>query len=274
MKKILFPTDFSDNAKNALPYAIDLIKKNKGELTLLNVFEVPFMAPSNAFTTREETISIVTSELKKVALDKLNEVVVEENISEIDFACKAIDGGVQDEILEHAVKENVDLIVMGTKGESAKRGLFMGSVAKGVIQRSPCPVLAIPAEASFTAISKIVYATDLKTDETATVEYLVNFAKTYDATLVILHIDHENDLKEWSIDLLMDIVGNIKYPKIAFKEVVLNNVTEGINKYIEEHKPDMLAMTTHTTSLFNKIFHKSITKEMLLQTHIPLLAFN
>ena len=84
---------------------------------------------------------------------------------------------------------------MGTKGESADRGLFMGSITKAIIQHSPCPVLAIPEEASFRPVHKIVYATDLRQDETKVINYLVDFAKMYDATLVILHVDHEKKLK-------------------------------------------------------------------------------
>ena len=273
-KNILLPSDFSKNSDNAIAYAIDLVKKNEGELSLLHVFEVPFMAPSSAFTTREKTMKVVEEEMRKISQSKLESIIKNNNIDEVPKLTLLREGNVQEEILEVIKEGDIDLVIMGTKGETANRGLFMGSVAKEIVQHAPCPVLAIPDEASFDGINKIVYATDLQQDETNTINYMVEFAKLYDASLIILHVDHETEVKEWSIDLLMDMIEKTDYPKIAYKEMVLNDVAEGIDDYVEKNRPDILAMTTHTTTLYDKIFHKSITKQLLMHTHIPLLAFS
>jgi len=273
-KNILLPTDFSNNSENAIAYAADLVKRNEGELSILHVFDVPFMAPSSAFTTREKTMKNTEDDMRSISRSKLNDISSSSLVSDIPNLSLVRKGEIEEEILEVIKEGDIDLIVMGTKGQTADRGLFMGSVAKGIVQHAPCPVLAVPDEATFNGVTKIVYATDLQQDETITINYLVEFAKIYDASLIILHIDHENEVKEWSIDLLMDMIDKTSYPKIAYKEMVLNNVTQGINEYIEEHNPDILAMTTHTTTLYDKIFHKSITKQLLMHTHIPLLAFS
>jgi len=273
-KNILLPSDFSKNSSNAIAYAVDLAGKNEGELSLLHVFEVPFMAASSAFTTREKTMKVVEDEMRGISQSKLEDIIKENNVGVVPNLTLLRQGDTQIEILEVIKEGDIDLVVMGTQGETADRGMFLGSVAKGIVQHAPCPVLVVPEEATFNGINKIVYATDLQHDETDKVNYMVDFAKMYDATLIILHVDHENEVKEWSIEMLKDIIEKTNYPKIAYKEMIVNDVTEGINKYIEENKPDVLAMTTHTTTLYDKIFHKSITKQLLMHTHIPLLGFS
>lgn len=273
-QNILFPTDFSKNAANAVPYAVDLVEKSNGKLSLLNVYNIPLMVPANIFTSLDETMAYITKEIRGLALDKLKKIINDNNLSKIHHRCFVREGEVADKIIEITKKEAIDLIVMGTKGETAERDLFMGSITKAIIQHATCPVLAIPETATFNNISKIVYATDLQQDETNRISYLIEFAKIYDANLVILHIDHDEYVKEWSVDLLKDLITKTNYPKITYKEIILENVVEGINDYVEEYKPDVIAMATSITTLFDRIFHKSLTKKLLFHTAIPLLAFN
>lgn len=275
LKNILLPTDFSENAKNAIPYAIDLIKKNNAKLSLLHVYNIPLMAPTDIFTTSDNIMTYsITEDVRKLSSDKLKKIINNNQLSGIKHRCFIREGDVQNKIIKIIKKEAIDVIVMGTKGESTKRDLFMGSITKAIIQHATCPILVIPEKATFNTISKIVYATDLQQDESNMINYLVEFAKMYNANLVILHIDHDENIKKWSIDLLKDIINKSNYPKIDYKEIVLNDVVEGINNYVAEFKPDILSMTTNITTLFDKIFHKSLTKELLLHTHIPLLTFN
>lgn len=275
LKNILLPTDFSENAKNAIPYAIDLIKKNNAKLSLLHVYNIPLMAPTDIFTTSDNIMTYsITEDVRKLSSDKLKKIINNNQLSRIKHRCFIREGDVQNKIIKIIKKEAIDLIVMGTKGESAKRDLFMGSITKAIIQHATCPILAIPEKATFNTISKIVYATDLQQDESNMINYLVKFAKMYNANLVILHIDHDENIKKWSIDLLKDIINKSNYPKIDYKEIILKDIVEGINNYVAEFKPDILSMTTNSTTLFDKIFHKSLIKELLLHTHIPLLTFN
>jgi len=232
------------------------------------------MAPANAFTTREQTMSSIGEDVRSATRDKLKKIIDDNGLSEFQHRCFVREGSPEGQILDVIEDNMIHMAVMGTKGATAEKGLFMGSVTKGIIQNAPCPVLAIPEKASFGEISKIVYATDLQSDETSIIGFIIELAKLYDATLVILHVDHDSGNKEWSIEKLKNIVDKTNYSKIAYKEIVMTDISESINNYVKEQNANMLSMTTHTTSLFDKIFHHSLTNELLLHTHIPLLAFN
>ncbi len=274
IQNILFPTDFSNNAQNALPYAVDLVKKKQGKLSLLNVYDIPLMAPADAFGMSEDTMANVSQDMRATAQDKLKQIIEDNNLTDLRHRCFVREGVVEDEILQVIQKNDIHLVVMGTKGEASEQGLFMGSITKGVMQHAGCPVLAIPESAEYRQISTIVFATDLQHDESHMVNYMVGFARHYDAEIIVLHIDHDNNYKEWSIELLKNIIDKTDYPKITFKELVNKDTGEGINDYIAAQNPDLLSITTYTTTLFDKIFHKSLTKQMLLQSKIPLLIFN
>jgi nucleotide-binding universal stress UspA family protein len=274
LKNILFPTDFSVHADNALPYAVDLIKRNNGKFSLLNVYGKPMLDRDAVLTTDIETESESIEDTRPKSLVKLKQIIADNDLSGYQHRCFLREGKVVKQILKIIKQNPIHLVVMGTNAAGEEKGLFTGSLAQDVLQHAYCPVLAVPKEASFGNISKIVYATDLLANESPIINYVIGFAELYDAMLILLHIDRDEDNKEWSMEALKNIVNKTKYSNIAYKEIVKTDVAEGINGYLEEQKVDVLAMTTRTTSFFNQIFHNSLTTQTLLSTHIPLLVFN
>ena len=144
INKILYPTDFSEYSKAALPYAISLSKQNNAELYCLHVVEMPqeeylsgeYMLPLNASHVSEDQI-LKTSGAR---LDKF----VKENMSEITkVISKALIGTPFVEIIHYAKEQSIDLIVMGTHGHSALAAMLLGSVAEKVVRKAPCPVLTV-----------------------------------------------------------------------------------------------------------------------------------
>jgi nucleotide-binding universal stress UspA family protein len=69
------------------------------------------------------------------------------------------------------------------------------------------------------------------------------------------------------------LVQKSNYSKIIQSTILAKDVVNGINEYLEVNDIDLLAMTTHTKSLFERLFHKSITCQMLLHTHTPSFSF-
>lgn len=274
IENILFPTDFSENASNALPYVIDLVRKNNAKLSLLHVYDIPLAAPSSVFSTRVETMSSLSEEIRSKSLERLKEIIKAGDLEEVPHRCYIRQGSVQDEIQKIAKDQNVQLIVMGTKGKSAKRDILIGSIARKVMQQSTCPVLAIPEDASFHGISNIVHATDLLYNESVVLDFLTQLAKIYSAKLTLLHIDHDPEEVEKSRHALEEAIHAISHPDTGYKQLLVEGVLDGINEYVSGHEVDVLSMTTHNVTLFDKLFHNSITEKMLLHTHIPLLATN
>jgi len=271
-KRILLTTDFSESAHNALRYAVEFAEKCGAELCLLHVYETPLMAPVNVFTTLENTMVQVNEKMKEVVIEKLKQLKLKEASSVTSYSFLAKEGNINKQILNTISSESIDLVIMGTRGAYVDRGLFMGSTASYVVKHSPCPVLTIPIWAHFQPISKIVYATDLRYDESAIVAYLISVAKSFDAEVIILHIDDLLESAEWSQVLLREIVVKAAYDKISFKEIAREDVLMGINEFIYEYGVDVVATTTATTTFFDQLMHKSLTKEILLLFWVTILV--
>ena len=136
--KILVAMDGSDESMNAADYAIFISKEYNAELYALHVIR----ADVDLFGLHEasEYTTIMRSEGRKY-LNKVNLKANEKNIqikTEI-ISSTNIAGG----IVNYAEEENIDLIVIGTRGLSGFKKLLLGSVAANVVTYAHCPVLVV-----------------------------------------------------------------------------------------------------------------------------------
>jgi nucleotide-binding universal stress UspA family protein len=165
MRKILIPTDFSDNAWDALIYAIRLYNDVDCHFIILNTYKVSPSRITNAMNIVRNTkrYRVLKNEsesgLKKIELylkrNLLNKKHDYETISK---------SGSLVSILKHYVGEkNIDLIVMGTSGASGVKEIFMGSNTVDVIKNiDRCPIISVPEKYKYEEPEQIALATDLK----------------------------------------------------------------------------------------------------------------
>jgi nucleotide-binding universal stress UspA family protein len=144
LKKILYPTDFSEYSSAALPYAVHLTEQNKAQLYCLHVVEMP----QAEYLTGDYMIALETPHIPEEKVLKTFEArldrFVAENFSEIEkVTTKVIVGVPFVEIIRYTRDQSIDIIVMGTHGHSALAAMLLGSVAEKVIRKAPCPVLSV-----------------------------------------------------------------------------------------------------------------------------------
>lgn len=144
LKKIMYPTDFSEYSLAALPYAVGLVQQNDAELYCLHVVEMPqeeyliaeYKVPLNVPHVSEDKVL-------RTARARLERFVAE-NLSEIDkVTSRLLVGTPFVEIIRYARDHYIDLIVMGTHGHSEVASMPLGSVAEKVVSKAPCPVLTV-----------------------------------------------------------------------------------------------------------------------------------
>ncbi len=148
LKRILFPTDFSECADAAAAYACDLANRYDAELLVLHVIhdatlDVPDFGMGLAFPGYLENIPQRRKEITSAVQQSLDLL-----ISKFPEGSKAANGHVKfgnpiSEILEFAETQNIDLIVMGTHGRTGFSHAILGSVAERVLRHAHCPVLTI-----------------------------------------------------------------------------------------------------------------------------------
>jgi nucleotide-binding universal stress UspA family protein len=143
VKKVLWPTDFSDNAAAALPYVESLSQKYQTEVHVLYVIEeLGYHEPWYGEFDRSHIEKIHQWE-RETAEKRLDEIC-ESHLKGCPLYIKQIAiGDPAQEIIRYIEKEKPDMVVMATHG---RRGHFhFGSVAEKVVKTSPVPVVTIPA---------------------------------------------------------------------------------------------------------------------------------
>ena len=150
-KNILVPVDGSEHSSRAIKYATEIASKFNSKLTLLHAyfFTLPVTtspvlpeAPHYAVMT-QESINVLSQKTKKDA----NQILVQATnlVKEKNVIVKSLlrEGRVVPEIIKILETEKVDLIVMGARGISGIKKLFLGSTSEEVIKKANCPVLIV-----------------------------------------------------------------------------------------------------------------------------------
>ncbi|MCU0423882.1 MAG: universal stress protein [Bacteroidia bacterium] len=271
INNILFPTDFSAVAEQALKYAISLCDKCEAEIHILHVKQIPLTDPSFPADTFQNYVN----EIEAFEKEKWNEL--EQKIiipSGIKHTFHSVTGFVADEVVQFSDLNSIDLIIMGTTGASGLAEILIGSNTASVVGKTSTPLLVIPPSAGYAPLQHILYATDFSEPEYPAISRIIYFAEIFDAKLTILHVKTEFDRYFNSANhFLNKNKDNItrEYTLIHLDD---QDVFEAIDKFVNQEAIDLLVMAKHKRSFFDRLFHRSLSKRMAYHTKVPLLILN
>ncbi len=140
IKKILLPTDFTEGALAALPYASDLARSFGAKLYILHVIYDVSMATGlhvphvSVDAMNEEMQKSAEKEIKNFGAEMTEGITVETSV---------IMGVPYEEILTFSNENGIDMIIMGTHGRSGLDRVIFGSTAEKVVRNAGCPVLTV-----------------------------------------------------------------------------------------------------------------------------------
>ncbi|MBX3197872.1 MAG: universal stress protein [Labilithrix sp.] len=141
-KTILVPTDFSEPARVALDYAVQLAEKLGSSVHLVHAFEIPLVGfPDGVMTISAEMASRIIDAAQKA----LGELVQPYASRKVEIHTSLEQADPRDAVLAVAERLGADLIVMGTHGRRGIARALIGSVAESVVRTSSLPVLTLRA---------------------------------------------------------------------------------------------------------------------------------
>lgn len=142
-RKILVPLDGSERAEKALTHTVELARKLGSKVTLIHV--VPSLPPyvNTAVDRLGHAQQSIVDELIRNGKELLDQYASSVSDKGIEVDTYTVMGQPADEILEKAISENYDLIVLGSRGLGEIKGYIMGSVSNRVSRHASCPVLII-----------------------------------------------------------------------------------------------------------------------------------
>lgn len=274
MKKILVPCDFSKPAINAFRTALDLARRSKGSVYLLNVIELPAIHDPiimPVITFEKEFMK----ELKDKTIARFEKIISKYNTEDVAVKTDIDFGSPGRLIAEYARKKSMDIILMGTHGTTGIREYFIGSNAEKVIRFSKVPVL-ITRDYYRGEIENIVFPNNLETenqeDLIARVKDLQAFFKAK------IHIVYINTPATFTAD---DVTMNRlkEFAKaFGFRNYTLNvyNYVQqeaGIIHFTKSIKGDLIAMGTHGRKGIAHFLNGSLAEDVANHADTPIWTY-
>lgn len=261
LKRILFPTDFSATAEQALPFAIDLANRIGSHLQLLHAYEVrkissPFLDANH-----------YTLEMAEHNMARWAAIIKPQLENGAKLGTKIIAGDAIPTIIAETKHLTYDLIIMGTQGANNILQMLWGTHTSSVFKNTQVPLLVIPKEAVYRSFTKIVLAVDeAPTFNNDLLKPLVTIAKSYDAIVRVYHKDETNQGLNTAVDAYLAGIDRTYH-----YELDPDNLLESLDLFVKEHNIDLLCMIRRPRTFLEHIFHNSATAQEVFSATVPLL---
>ncbi|MEW6162806.1 MAG: universal stress protein [Nitrospirota bacterium] len=141
IKRILFPTDFSEGSSHALEYAIDMAKRYGAKLYLLHV--IYDVVKAGGLFIPHASLDEMYKDIEKAAKKEIDRYGLEQLRGQKDVQHTVLKGTPHEEIVKFAKDNRIDLIIMGSTIKKGVSRILFGSTATPVVRHSPCPVLIV-----------------------------------------------------------------------------------------------------------------------------------
>ena len=275
MRKIVFPTDFSENAFNALKYAVELLKYESCEFFLLHAY-------ADEVYNDETVLSRSLMDELKEKISKHAEIKLEETLAKIrdispnphhSFHKVASFGALVDEVNDLVDSENADLCIMGTRGKSDDRNINFGTNTLLVMKYVQCPVLSIPSDYQYNTPQNILFPTNfLVPYQKRELKLVSEIARVFGAEIHSLYISKypvESFRQKDNLNFLKEQFHNIKFQTHQVDGI---DKVSTIKDFIEEKKIDILVMVNSRHSELENILFEGTLDKIGLNPKIPLLV--
>lgn len=284
--KIILSTDFSEENKVLLPYAIDFLKDTGGEIIIFHAYMDNIFIGSNSYPGNMDTDNYFTTEIL-IELEKNSQQIMEEKTQYLVDLIKEecanniavrpilVSGDPEEELIELSKKENPDLILMGTRGKGGKRFLE-GSLVKSVMTRCDVPMLFIPNGYNWRESKEVVYATDFSENDIITIDRIFNILKPYKPHIHVIHFMEDTDNPSESIQMEQLEQAFLKKEfegEIHFQLVHTDNAPQALKIFCERNDISLSSFIAYRKGFFDFMFKEKLDKDAFFNLNIPMLTF-
>ena len=257
---IILLTDFSDPAKNAIKYAIDAFGDG-AEYHLVNAY---YARTSSA--TLLDLNDMLAKESEQGLTEEKQWVLNEYPNLSLNVKTHSVFGSPVDAIKKMKRSGDYDIVIMGTKGASGVDAVLFGSVASSIIRSTTVPVISIPPEYSFAGFENIVFATDGKAlDDFNIIAPISKLQKQFNSEVTLFSVNTTE--KEFDWDEMKIHIENAHYATVDG-----GDVAEEVTNFCQEKNAELLVILPKHTGFFDRLFHKSVSKELVEQAKMPILS--
>jgi nucleotide-binding universal stress UspA family protein len=272
MKKILVPTDFSDCADNATEVAAQISRKTGATLCLLHVISIPVYGKANSFEFHSKSAEgIFWMKLAKESFQKLLARPYMKDVNTVEIIQFE---NVYKTIAAQANEHDIDLLVMGSHGDSGAHEVFIGSNAEKVVRLVDCPVLTIKKRHENFDLNTVIFASNFFGEAKDNFNRLFSFIELFNAKLHLVKINTpvHFETSTYSNQLMDDFIKEWDLKNVEKHIHNERGVQIGLHVMSKELNADLIAMETHGKSGITRFFMGSHTEGVVNHIELPVLS--
>lgn len=275
MKKIILPTDFSENAFNAIKYAQQLFRDEECTFYVLNtytptIYQAEYVLHSPGQIGLGDLYKSNSMELLEEVKAKM---IRNHNNPKHTINTHAAFNMVADEVKDMVEKEGADLVVMGTQGATGAKEILFGTHAVHVIKQVPCPVLVVPSGYEYEMPKEILFPTDYEVEyEKLPLQILLDIANLHQASVEIAHISTGYELtgiQETNRKKLGKLLGKIAH---FFHDLPSQEIITAVNTFQEKTRVNILVMVRNKHTFVERLFIEPVVKKIAFHIKIPFMV--
>jgi nucleotide-binding universal stress UspA family protein len=275
MLRILLPTDFSENSYEAIQYALKTFEGVASKFYLLHTYMPPvyhaeYLVGSPGLIGLGDVIREAAVENLDILKKRIEKEYPNNNHT---FICIASLNTLTGEITRMVTDENLDLIVMGTKGATGAKEILFGTNTVDIIKRAKCPVIAVPPNFEYEVPKEILFPTDYEVDfKTAPLKVLLTIAQQHISSIEVLHVSNGYDLTEKQLKNQKKLEKELKGVAHLFHNLSNQEIITAINNFQLKHKMNLLVMLQNKHTFIERLFIEPTIKKIGFHITIPFMV--
>lgn len=279
MKTYLVPTDFSDVSTNTAEFAAALSHQTKVEhIILLNAYyvsEYETLLPNpDMVLLREQDIEDEAAD-RIAKLEKLKADLLKKVREGVEISVRLSRSHLLRGVVETVGKMQVDLVILGSHGNSSKADSDIGSHVVKIAKACPVPVVVVPPGYKFDGIKRVVVACDFKkVKETAPVEGLKQLLERTGSELLAVNVGREAELEGADAENMAketELYGMLKEHHPNYYYINNPDVMNGILEFATQHDARLVIALPRKYSFFQSLMHNSISQKLAENARVPVL---
>ncbi len=276
MKNILVPCDFSEQARQAFRFALDISRKNKGKIHLVHVVELP-VVHEPVFMPVYSFEEVLVKEFREKAEKEFKKLTSKHAVQGDKIITQILFGGTFQMLQDYIQANAIDLVLMGTRGASGAREILVGSNTEKVVRRSPVPVIAVKKYVPAETIKNILFPNTLHTEKQENL--LLKIKALQDFFKATLHIVWINTPTNFTPDRITRERLEAFAKRFMLKNYTINIYNDpyeesGIINFAHEIGADMIAMGTHGRRGVAHVLAGSIAEDVVNHVDCPIWTYS
>lgn len=275
MKRILFPTDFSEIATNAFIHVLQFAKVMQAEIIVLHSHELLSFDEQffhENFSMIYDSAELSQFDMFKEEVPKLHKMAQDLNTDQIKMTHRLMEGKLVDNVKKSIVEDKIDFVIMGTSGITSWDAFFVGSNSGSVLIGIEVPMLCVPLGAKYRPIKNIGFTTRYRDKDKKALNSVIEIAQKLNAKVKCLYVKSStSDVASETIALWEK---EYSTEPISFDIVISDDIKKTVLEFVFANNIDVLTLLTYKRGFFEGLFVPSYGDKSQNDIDIPILAIH